>query len=160
MRTLRLELFRKLDRPVFSYYSNDVEIMALLDSGSYAPVWCAGEDDFLKAYPHAMKQSWDAEISGFGVGAEKSLVYVIPEFELTNGTTIYRINNLYLAVCDHPMIGCDFVMSDTMFSKTNTLINRLGDKWAEFQFEKDSYHCAVRRGAGAFKIVAFAQEEI
>ena len=160
MQILALQLFNNKNRPYFRYFVNSVPVLAILDTGSEAPVWCAGENDFLKAYPCAIKQNWDAEISGFGIGAEKSLVYVIPNFELTDGTTTYRINSLHVAVCDHPLIGCDFVMSDTMFAKTKTVIKRIGNKWAEIHFEKDCYHCAVRRGAGTFNIVTFAQEEI
>ena len=159
MRILRLELFSRMDRPAFGYISNGTEVTALFDTGANAPVWCKGKDKLLLAYPQAKKLDWNSKIHGFGIGAEKALVYVIPCFELTDGKETYRINNLHVAVCDHPLIGCDFVMSDTMFSKTNTMINRIGEKWVEIQFEKDCYYCAVRRGAGTFKIVTFAQEE-
>ena len=39
-----------------------------------------------------------------------------------------------VAVCYHPLIGYDFVMSDTMFSKTDTFIHRIGNKYVEIFF--------------------------
>lgn len=86
-------------------------------------------------------------------------MYVIPGFDLSSGEEIYQIKNLYIAVCDHPLIGYDFVMSDTMFAQTKTVINRIGSKWAEIHFEKDVYQCAVKRGNGIFSIVTFAQDD-
>ena len=64
-----------------------------------------------------------------------------------------------VAVCYHPLIGCDFVMSDTMFSKADTYIHRIGKKQIEVLFEKDQYQCAVKNALGTFSIVTFAQEE-
>ena len=57
------------------------------------------------------------------------------------------------------MIGCDFVMSDTMFSKADTYIHRIGKKKIEVFFEKNQYQCAVKNAFGTFSIVTFTQEE-
>ena len=160
MQTLALQLFNNKNRPFFRFFLSGKPVTALIDSGAETPVWCKGEEKFKEVYPQAKKLDWKCELRGFGVGAETALVYVIPNFELTDGTATYRINNLHVAVCDHPLIGCDFVMSDTMFAKTKTLINRIGNKWAEIHFEKDCYYCAVRRGAGKFNIITFAQDEV
>ena len=158
MQTLVLKLFNRKNRPCFSYVSNDEEVMALLDSGAETPVWCAGEGEFRAAYPDAQKLDWKTEIHGFGSEPEQSAVYIIPEFVLSNNGVVYKIENLQVAVCYHPLIGCDFVMSDTMFSKADTFIHRIGKKYVEFFFENDSYRCAVKRADGAFSIVVFSQE--
>ena len=158
MRTLVLQLFNRKNRPSFQYVSNDTRIMALIDSGAETPVWCAGEEEFLAAYPDAVKQNWNSEIHGFGREPEEGLVYIIPEFVLSDQNTEYRIRNLQLVVCDHPLIGYDFVMSDTMFSNADTFIHRVGSKYIEIFFEKDSYQCAVKKAGGTFSIVVFSQE--
>ena len=159
MRVLVLQLFNRKNRPSFSYISNDTEVSALLDSGSEAPVWCTGENKFLAAYPQAKKLDWKTEIYGFGKEQETASVFIIPEFILEDGKEVYKIINLQIGVCYRPQIGYDFVMSDTMFSKTNTTIYRIGKKRVELSFEKNSYHCAVRKGSGTFGIVTFSQDE-
>jgi len=159
MRTLVLQLFNRRNRPVFSYYSNGEEIVALLDSGAESPVWCSGETGFLAAYPDAVRIDQKTKIFGFGKEAEMASVFIIPEFVLSDASESYRIKNLQVAVCYHPLVGCDFIMSDTMFSKTNTLIYRLDNKRVEILFEKDLYQCAVKNAAGTFSIVTFAQDE-
>ena len=159
MRTLVLQLYNRKNRPVFSYTSNEEEVTALLDSGAEAPVWCAGDKDFCAAYPDAKKLDWETKIFGFGKEAEMASVYIIPDFVLRDEKEEYHIRNLQVAVCYHPLVGCDFVMSDTMFSKTDTYIHRIDKKQVEIFFEKDEYQCAVKRGAGTFSIVTFSQEK-
>ncbi len=159
MRTLVLKLFNRNNRPSFSYIENDEEITALIDTGAETPVWCSSEEDFLDAYPDAIRQNWDSEIRGFGKEAETGHVYVIPEFKLSDGKESYVICNLEVLVCYHPLIGYDFVMSDTMFSKADTYIHRIGNKYIEIFFEKDKYQCAAKRADGTFSIVTFAQNE-
>ncbi len=155
MQTLVLKLFNRKNRPCFSYTSNNEEVIALLDSGAETPVWCTGEEGFVAAYPDSKKLDWNTEIHGFGSEPEQSAVYVIPEFVLGNHGVIYKIKNLQVAVCYHPLIGRDFVMSDTMFSKADTFIHRIGKKYVEIFFENDCYQCAVKRGDGVFTIVVF-----
>ena len=76
MRTLVLKLFNRKNRPSVSYFSNGIEVSALLDSGAETPVWCTGEKRFLRAYPDAVKQQWDSEIRGFGEGSERGSVFM------------------------------------------------------------------------------------
>ena len=159
MRTLVLQLFNRKNRPSFSFVVNEREVTALVDTGAETPVWCSTEDDFLEAYPDAIKQNWESEVRGFGKDSEKGVVYVIPEFTLSDSKEVYRINNLPIVVCNHPLIGYDFVLSDTMFSKADTFIHRIGNKYLEILFEKESYQCAVKRANGSFSIVTFSQEE-
>ncbi len=84
-----------------------------------------------------MKQNWKSEIRGFGKDAEEATVYAIPEFSLSDGKERYKIQNLLIAVCNHPLIGYDLILSDTMFSKADTYIHRIGNKFVEIVFEKE-----------------------
>ena len=62
-------------------------------------------------------------------------------------------------VCYRPSIGYDFVMSDTMFAKTDTTIRRMRGKQLIIEYEKEEYRCAVKRAGGTFGIVTISQEE-
>ena len=159
MRTLVLKLFNIKNRPSFSYSANGLDVKALIDTGAETPVWCTGEKKFQMVYPTAKKQDWQTEIRGFGGNPEKADVYVIPEFSLSDGKETYRIINLEVAVCNHHLIGYDFVMSDTMFYRVDTFIHRMNDKYVEFFFDKEEYQCVSKRGNGSFSIVVFSQEE-
>ncbi len=160
MRTLVLKLFNCKNRPTFSYALNGLDIMALIDSGAETPVWCTGEKKFEIVYPDAKKQNWQTEIRGFGGNLEKASVYIIPEFCLSDGNNTYKILNLQVAVCNHHLIGYDFVMSDTMFYKADTFIHRINNKYIEIFYEKESYQCVAKRIGGTFSVVTFSQEEI
>ena len=70
------------------------------------------------------------------------------------------ICNLEILICYHPLIGYDLVMSDTMFSKADTYIHRMENKYIEIFYEKDKYLCAAKKANGTFSIVTFAQDEI
>lgn len=159
MRTLVLQLFNRKNRPSFRYVSSNVTVDALIDTGAETPVWCKGEKKLLLAYPDAVKQNWKSEIRGFGKDAEEATVYAIPEFSLSDGKECYKIQNLLIAVCNHPLIGYDLILSDTMFSKADTYIHRIANKFVEIVFEKDIYQCASKRGNDSFSIVTFAQED-
>ena len=113
----------------------------------------------MSAFPDAIKQDWEGEIRGFGTSPQKGAVYIIPKFELDDGNEKYRIINLLIAVCYRPSIGYDFVMSDTMFAKTDTTIRRMRGKQLIIEYEKEEYRCAVKRAGGTFSIVTFSQEE-
>ena len=154
---LSLELFNSKSRPSFSYYSNGIEIITLFDTGASTPVWCMGEKKFLKAYPDAIKKDTTCKISGFGKTSEEGLIYTIPKFILSNNGIEYCIIDLQIAVCRHPSIGFDFVLSDTMFSKADTLIYRREKKHLDIIFEKPEYQCLVSNKTDSFSISTFVQ---
>lgn len=156
--TLSLRLFNTKERPSFAYENNGIDITALFDSGATTPVWCMGEKKFIKAYPDAIKLEQRCMVSGFGKEAEDCSVYIIPLFKL-NGGDEYCISRLQVAVCTRPQIGFDFVLSDTMFSKTNTIIKRVGVKMIEFDFEREVYQCLVLNKTSSFSVTTFSQEE-
>lgn len=153
--TLSLKLFSSKSRPSFSYMSNGREVIALFDTGAATPVWCMGEKKFLKAYPDAKKSARMCQISGFGKDTEQGLVYTIPKFVLNDDNASYCIDDLQVAVCHHPTIGFDFVLSDTMFSKTDTLICRRNEKKMDIIFNKCTYQCIVITKPNSFSISTF-----
>jgi hypothetical protein len=135
---------------------NKVEITALFDTGASTPVWCMGVEKFKLAYPDAIKKEGICKITGFGQGEEIAYIYGIPVFEL-NGGDNYKIVNLQVAVCMHPQIGYDFIMSDTMFSKTDTLIKRRGNKELIIYYDKEEYNCLVKNIGDSFNITTYSQ---
>ncbi len=121
---LSFPLTNLLSRQVFRYSFGNSFILMMYDSGAQIPVWCRSVGKLLKIYPDAKKTEYHCEIAGFGKETEMSDVYVIPTFELSDGSVSFRIENLVVAVLYKPFIGCDFLLSETMFSKTDTLTTR------------------------------------
>ena len=74
-----------------------------------------------KAYPEAVKTDLSSDVSGFGSGSEQGDVYVIPEFELSDGSARYVIHNLSIVSISKPNIGCDLLISETMFARHSAL---------------------------------------
>ncbi len=157
MQDLVLQLFNSKSRPTFSYMCNGIEVMALFDTGADTPVWCKGEKAFIEVYPDARKLEGKALINGFGKNPESASVYIIPEFIIENRNVAYKLANLQVAVCYRPLIGCDFILSETMFSKTDTYIYRIENKRLEILFEKEIYQCSVKSGPGTFSVVTYTQ---
>ena len=158
--TLSLRLLRTRNRPFFLYHSGEIDVLAMMDTGALTPVWCMGENRFLAAYPDAIKNQGErCKVAGFGEKPLPGDVYVIPSFKLENEGTTYCVKNLQIAICNHPQIGCDFVLSDTMFSQTDTLIKRRGQKHVEIVFDRDEYYCTPRYDGDRFTVVTWAQDE-
>jgi len=160
VQTLRLNLINSQSRPTYSFSRNGVEILAMYDSGAIVPVWCLSEKSLLKSYPEAILVNETGYISGFGKGKEECKIYKIPVFELSDENATYRINNLHIAVCKQPQIGCTLIMSETMFSKTDTLIKRINEKSLIFYYDKTEYNCTFKYySADKFSIAIWAQNE-
>lgn len=87
------------------------------------PVWCSGLDFFINTYPDAYKTEYIARLGGFGKGYTECDVYKIPKFVIKSDKAQYVVNNLYVAVADYNKIKFDFIISSTMFSKTDYLIS-------------------------------------
>lgn len=157
---LLLKLHNSRERPIFTYTSNNEDVTMLFDSGALAPVWCMGKNKLLRAYPEAMNKNEKCLISGFGKEAIEGDVYTIPLFRLTDQGVSYQIKGLQIAVCKAPGIGCDFVLSDTMFSKADTMIRRRNGKALEIFFDKEEYHCTPKynNDRTKFSVTVWAQE--
>ena len=108
--------------------------------------------------PFIVYQSGTVEVTALIDTGALTPVYIIPVFELADNHSVYRINNLQVAVCRHPEIGCDFVLSDTMFSKTDTLISRRKEKRMNIIFDKSEYYCTPRYDGNRFTVVTWAQD--
>lgn len=157
-RTLSLRLLNSRERPFIYYSSGSIDVTALIDTGALTPVWCMGKKRFLKAYPEALKQADETcLVSGFGEMPIEGETYIIPEFILHGEGSPYVVKNLYVAVCRHPRIGCDFVLSDTMFSHTDTMIRRRGLKRLEISFNRPYYMSTPRFEVDGFTISTWAQ---
>lgn len=157
--TLSFKLINSRTRPFISYYSENREVLALIDTGALTPIWCMGVKSFLKAYPNAIHKSGETcHISGFGQTPIIGKTYIIPRFVLQDTNASYVILNLQVAVCRHPQIGCDFVLSDTMFSKTDMCIIRRGKKRLVLHYDQNSYQCTPLYSGNHFTVTTWGQD--
>ena len=134
---LELALIKRYDRPVFEYD----EMLFMFDTGSDTPVWCSGEELFLTAFKDAKKTDREAHLSGFGNGYTPASVYIIPHFVLKKDGAEFRIDNLYVAVADYSGLNFDFILSNTMFSKTDNMIANSSSKLQIQIFGDRPYVC-------------------
>ena len=125
---LSFQLSNVLSRQIFRCTTNGISVLMMYDSGAQMPVWCSGDKLLLQAYPQSERTKYLCEISGFGKEAETCPVYLIPEFKLAIDDVEYKIKNLMVAELEKPFIGCDFLLSETMFSKADTLTKRRGKR--------------------------------
>ena len=133
---LRFPLTNVLSRQIFEYQINGWNVLMMYDSGAQIPVWCRSEELFCRVFPDARKTDFYCEISGFGRETERSSVYIIPLFELSGKNASFQIKNLLIANLFKPFIGCDLLLSETMFSKTDTLTTRRGKRELQVSFSK------------------------
>ena len=150
MQTLRFELISRYTRQFFDYDTGSALIRILYDSGANIPVWCTGEEYLLIAYPDAIKTEYVCHVSGFGRGRDAGSVYIIPRFELRDGACVLSVLNLMIAVVEKQLIGCDFIVSETMMEKTNTFTYRIGQKLLQIDYEKEDgvYYCTPMKMNG------------
>ncbi len=125
---LLFPLTNVLSRQIFEYQINGWNVLMMYDSGAQIPVWCRSEKLFCSVFPYAKKTDFYCDISGFGRETERSNVYIIPLFELSRKDVSFQIKNLLVAALFKPFIGCDLLLSETMFSKTDTLTTRRGKR--------------------------------
>lgn len=133
---LSFPLNNTLTRQVFEYDIDGIKLLFMYDSGAQIPVWCINPEILIKAYPNTRKTEFKCEISGFGNYTEISDIYVIPLFELSTGSISFKIQNLFVATLFKPYIGCDFLLSETMFSKTDMVITRRKKRNLMITFDK------------------------
>ena len=156
--SLVLELVSRKSRPVFRYRVGTEELTFMLDTGAETPVWCMTEKELLKAFPDAVKKDNTYKLKGFGVGEIDASAFVIPEFRLEKEGSCYLIKNLQVLQTYRPDIGCDFLLSDIVFSNVDTLIYRHGKKLLEIRYYKAEYQCTPIYGNDRFKITVWSQE--
>ena len=160
IQTLALPLTNQRSRQIFRYDNGYEKIRMMYDSGARMPVWCTGHDFLCKAYPNAVKTNLSSNISGFGTGSEKGNVYVIPEFELSDGKASYIINNLSIISISKPNIGCDLLISETMFSKADTTTLRRERRELQIVYNNREFYCtAVRRDGSLIDVAVWTQEK-
>ena len=142
--TLVFPLTNRSARQVFDYETSTAQIRFMYDTGARVPVWCSDESFLTVAYPDAYRTAMVGRVSGFGKGTENSLVYCIPRFVLSDGIREFVIKDLLVAVLFKPQIGCDFLISETMFSKTDTFTFRRKKKELHILAENKEFHCTAK----------------
>lgn len=157
-RILSLRLINALTRPMILYCSNGIEVTTLFDTGASTPVWCMGETKLMAAYPDATKIDAKCEVSGFGRIASECDIFKIPQFILSDSNGKYIIRNLHIAETVNPAIGCDFVMSDTMFAKADTTVVRRGERQLVISCDREEYYCTPKIYNHHFGISVWSQE--
>lgn len=117
------------DMPLINITHKNTQIACLIDTGARVPVWCAGENELISYYPECKKLDAVFLLSRFGRGQEIAKVYMIPNFELSDGKNSIHYKNLLLAVINKDF-SFNMILSYTMFNKLNisfdTYTNRNG----------------------------------
>ena len=145
IQTLVFPLINRYSRQFFEIDYYGVTVRYLYDSGAKMPVWCTGRNKFLQAFPDAAKMNEHCSISGFGKGIEQADVYVIPDFVISDGNSQYEIERLVVAMLMKPHIGCDFLISETMFSKIDSFSYRRKKRQLHLVGENRPYQCTTRK---------------
>ncbi len=155
-RTLSFQLTNILSRQIFEYKVGAGKILIMYDSGAQIPVWCRGEKLLKAVFPDAVKTEYCSNIFGFGKNSEPCEIYCIPRFILSDGKNEFAIKNLYLAEIYKPSIGCHLLLSETMFSKTDTTTIRRGQRVLMVTYDEKGrdYVCTARRKGKELKTIA------
>ena len=111
-----MELRKEFQRPVI--YLPELNLDAMLDTGSLFPVWCASEQQ-LQNYG-GEKISDFAPFGGFG-GKAVGKMYALPTFQM--GGLIYP--HLIIIACEYPNMIMPLILPATMF---NNLIYEIDNK--------------------------------
>lgn len=80
-------------------------------------------------------------VTGFGTGSEKGNVYIIPESVISDGKSRFLIHNLSVISILKTSIGCDLLISETMFSKADTTILRREKREIQIVYDDRKYYC-------------------
>jgi hypothetical protein len=93
-------------------------INTLVDTGASFPVWLGGVTTFLEQFPNSRQANAETIIRGFGHGFEVAPVFIIPLFELSDGTNKIAYRNLPIAVIKRDYTF-SMIISFTMLNKMN-----------------------------------------
>ena len=154
---LSFQLTNTRSRQIFEYNLDGGKVKMLYDSGAQIPVWCVGELPLKAAYPDAVKTELTGNITGFGKEAEECTIFRIPMFSLKSGDIVFRIKDLLVAEIYKPSIGCHLLLSETMFSKTDTITTRRKERVLHIAYDDSDRafipasgrSCARRRSAAS-----------
>jgi hypothetical protein len=126
---LRYNLNTKLNssRPIITLTINRHEFRCLFDTGAEVPVFCVGEQIFLDTFKDA-KCFKNSSISGFGKNSEKSVIYDIPIFCLSDSAgNCITYEKFKINVISKPSMPCDIILSASMFSKMRLIFDNYGE---------------------------------
>ena len=146
-RILSFPLNNTKSRQIFEYNVDGVNIWMMYDSGAQIPVWCAGEKILKGTYRDAVKTDFVGNISGFGKESETCQIFRIPMFSLKNEKAEFCVKDLLVAEIFKPFIGCHLLLSETMFSKTDTITTRRKERTLRVVYEdlERPFICTAKR---------------
>lgn len=109
------------ERPIITIKADLADIDCLIDTGSNIPIWCADEDLLQLYYPDARRTDYRTLIGGFGEGTDIADLWQIPLFVINgeDGEGSFEINNLYVAVYPKKQFSFLFILSITLFLKSD-----------------------------------------
>ena len=144
---LSFPLTNTRSRQIFEYKRDNGDILMMYDSGAQIPVWCVGKTLLKVAYPNVEKTDLIANIAGFGKEFEKCSIFRIPMFTLKSGDIEFCIKDLLVAEIYKPSIGCHLLLSETMFSKTDTITTRRKERTLQIAYDDvgRAFICTARR---------------
>ena len=159
---LSFPLTNTRSRQIFEYNVDGGKVRMMYDSGAMIPVWCNGERMLKMAYPDAVKTDFIGNISGFGKESEECSIFRIPMFSLKSGETEFRIKDLLIAEIYKPAIGCHLLLSETMFTKTDTITTRRKERALQIVYDDvgRAFICTARRnGKELMGLTVWTQEQ-
>ena len=159
---LSFPLTNTRSRQIFEYKRDDGDILMMYDSGAQIPVWCVGKTLLKAAYPDVKKTDLIANITGFGKESEECFIFRIPIFSLKCGDTEFRIKDLLVAEIYKPSVGCHLLLSETMFSKTDTITTRRKERTLQIVYDDRgrAFVCTARRnGKELVGLTVWTQEQ-
>lgn len=157
-KTLRLELDRTREKPVFTLEtSGNEQIRCLVDSGAAIPVWC-GTEKLLKTCYDVKKLDKRTWLSGFGGMGGYQDVYSIPSISLRGVDGKLTIHNFIVILAPNKYIKCDIIFGSLVFNnKIDYAINtRNGNRHIELKYDKDVYTMFISDSADIIKNVYIA----
>lgn len=112
-------------RPIFTASICGKELSCLLDTGVYLPVYCAG-DGLFNIFTHDIPNVntfKSVNIKGFGVEAEKAILYNFDNFSISDFTTTVNFKNCKVAVTKDKKMPCDLIIPISLFIKSAVLLD-------------------------------------
>lgn len=158
-RILTISLDKNSSKPVFKLQKNELPIMCMFDTGADTPVWCSGVDYFKTLFPDSEKVDGIFLLGGFGSGASRADMYMIPEFELFN----IKFKKFFVAMSDKRRFSYDLILSYTLFSKMDySILNRnQNTPTMKIIFDNRDYFTGIRWHHDKYiqRIYSFTQDD-
>ncbi len=112
-------------RPIFKAFINNISFKCMLDTGADIPIFCKGEMLFkeLTKEMSGVSEFKISSIGGFGKNDERTVLWNIDDFVLSDKNSSIVYKEMKIAVVDKPKIPCDMILSASMFMKMKYVID-------------------------------------